>query len=218
MIKIMVVEDDAGIRTTFSEYLRLSGYDVEECSGGRLALKVWETSKPDIIIVDLHQSEMSGIELIGRMRQQDSTVLILMLSCSSSEEHILQAYAAGADDCIIKPFSYRVLLKKIDIIMRRIGKSNADELIYGKVRINIKSHAAYWDGMPLELTLTEFGLLYTMTAHHGQILSRSQLLDQVWGFNYIGEERIVDAHIKNLRRKLPENIVVTVQGVGYCIP
>ncbi|MBQ7915955.1 MAG: response regulator transcription factor [Firmicutes bacterium] len=218
MIKIMVVEDDISIRTTLSEYLRLSGYDVEEYSNGRLALKVWENSKPDLIIVDLHQSEMSGPELISRMRHQDSTVLILMLSCSGSEEYLLRAYTAGADDCIVKPFSYQVLLKKIEIIMRRCGKSNSGELVYGKVRINTKAHIAYWEGVPLELTLTEFGLLHTMTSHHGQILSRSQLLDQVWGFNYIGEERIVDAHIKNLRHKLPENIVVTVQGVGYCIP
>lgn len=218
MIKIMIVEDDINIRSTLSQYLRLSSYDVEEFSNGRSALKMWENVKPDLVIVDLYQSEMSGIEVVRRIRQQDSAVFIIMLSCSAGEEQLLQGYAAGADDCIVKPFFYQVLLKKIEIIMRRSGKSNVGDLVYGKVRINIKAHVAYWEGSPLELTLTEFGLLYTMVSHHGQILSRSQLLDQVWGFDYIGEERIVDAHIKNLRHKLPENIIVTVQGVGYCIP
>ena len=160
---------------------------------------------------------LSGLEVLKELRKKDSTLPIIMLTALGDEETQMNAYEEKADDYVVKPFSIPIFLKKIESLLRRCGKLRGEELIYGHLRIDVSGYAVFWDLAPVELTLTEFELLKTLVQHHGQILTRSQLLDQVWGFDYIGEERIVDAHIKNLRRKLPENIINTVKGIGYYI-
>lgn len=218
MIKILVVEDDRNIRSTLCEYLRLARYEVTECEDGQEAVSLYDREDPDLVILDIMLPGMSGLDVLKELRKRDSTLPVIMLTALGDEETQMNAYEAKVDDYVVKPFSIPVFLKKIESLLRRCGKLKGEELIYGHLRIDISGYTVFWDSAPLELTLTEFELLKTLVQHHGQILNSSQLLDQVWGFDYIGEERIVDAHIKNLRRKLPENIINTAKGVGYYIP
>ena len=217
MIKIFVVEDDISIRSTLCEYLRLADYEVSECSDGSEALRQFVQSRPDLVVLDIMLPGMSGLEILRRIRQKDTTTPVIVLTALGDEEDQVSAYDAKADDYVVKPFSIPVFLKKIESLLRRCGKLRGEELIYGDLRIDVSGYMVFWQGRQLELTVTEFELLKTLVQHHGQILTRSQLLDQVWGFDYIGEERIVDAHIKNLRHKLPQNIVSTAKGIGYYI-
>lgn len=217
MVKILVVEDDGNIRSTLSEYLRLAGYEITECEDGQEAVSLYDQTTPDLVVLDIMLPSLSGLEVLKELRKRDSALPVIMLTALGDEETQMNAYEEKADDYVVKPFSIPIFLKKVESLLRRCGKLQGEELIYGHLRIDVNGYAVFWDLAPVELTLTEFELLKTLVQHHGQILTRSQLLDQVWGFDYIGEERIVDAHIKNLRRKLPENIINTVKGIGYYI-
>lgn len=217
MVKILVVEDDGNIRSTLSEYLRLAGYEITECEDGQEAVSLYDQTTPDLVVLDIMLPSLSGLEVLKELRKRDSTLPVIMLTALGDEETQMNAYEEKADDYVVKPFSIPIFLKKVESLLRCCGKLQGEELIYGHLRIDVNGYAVFWDLAPVELTLTEFELLKTLVQHHGQILTRSQLLDQVWGFDYIGEERIVDAHIKNLRRKLPENIINTVKGIGYYI-
>ena len=217
---IVVVEDDESIREMLRYYFQSVGYEVHAYDSGEALFEAEDWSvRPALCILDIMLPGMDGLEILHRLRSGKATEEIpaIMLTARTLEIDRVTGLESGADDYVVKPFSIPIFLKKVESLLRRCGKLQGEELIYGHLRIDVNGYAVFWDLAPVELTLTEFELLKTLVQHHGQILTRSQLLDQVWGFDYIGEERIVDAHIKNLRRKLPENIINTVKGIGYYI-
>lgn len=218
MIKIMVVEDDAAIRSTIREYLKTAGYQVYEAGNGEEALSMYGKIYPDLILLDIMLPGYSGMELLKMIRVFDKDTLIIMLTALSDETTQLTAFENQVDDYITKPFSVNVLVKKIESLLKRAGRIGSAMLEYEHLSLDVEGYKAYWDdAKALELTATEFDLLKTLIQNRGRVMSRTQLLDKVWGYDYIGDERIVDAHIKNLRHKLPENIIVTAKGIGYSV-
>ena len=212
---IGIIEDDRLLNQALNKMLTDKGYDTT-CAHSREEALALSADRIDLFLIDIGLPDGDGLKLYRELKAEKD-VPAIFLTARDEEQDMLAAFDTGADDYVVKPFSIPIFLKKVESLLRRCGKLQGEELIYGHLRIDVNGYAVFWDLAPVELTLTEFELLKTLVQHHGQILTRSQLLDQVWGFDYIGEERIVDAHIKNLRRKLPENIINTVKGIGYYI-
>lgn len=214
---ILVVEDDEHINEVVSEYMRDAGYIVLSCANGESALAALKHNETiDLFIFDIMLPKVSGLELLKAVRDSSrhKEKPVIMLTALGDEMTQLQSFDALADDYVTKPFSPRVLVKRAQGLFRRSG-SEPKRLQYGNVEISYESFEATDCGIPLKLTHREFELLGTLMNHAGKVLNRQQLLNYAWGYEYFGDERIVDVHIKNLRKKLKSNIITTIKGVGY---
>jgi two-component system, OmpR family, alkaline phosphatase synthesis response regulator PhoP len=219
--KILVVDDEASIVTNVRAYLEREGYAVHTAEDGPSALKAARTFAPDLVILDVMLPGMDGLEVLRRLRQ-DSQVYVLMLTAKSDEMDKVVGLSVGADDYLTKPFSPRELVARVKAILRRGRASVAEEaaLAFRRLRIDPGARQAWKDDVPVELTAIEFNLLLVLARHRGRVLSREQLIEQVWGYDYYGDERVVDVHMGRLRKKIeddPDNpsILVTVRGAGY---
>ena len=217
MLTILIVEDDILIRGTVAEYLRNAGYKAIEAGNGEEALEVYEKEHPNLILLDIMLPGYSGMELLKMIRIFDKETMIIMMTALSDEMTQLSAFEYQIDDYITKPFSVNVLIKKIESLLRRAGLLDNGYLEYEGLQLDTEGYKAFWNQKDLELTATEFDLLKILIQNKGRVLTRMQMLDKVWGYDYIGDERIVDAHIKNLRRKLPDGIISTAKGIGYTV-
>lgn len=216
MIRILIAEDDLEIQRPLREYLRAEGYQVMEAADGEEALSLWHQEKPDLLILDIIMPKISGMEVLREVRREDPHIPVLMLSALDTEVLQMGAFDEKADDYVTKPFSIGVLMKRVQSLLRRsLQTEKAVKL--GRLTISQEAYQAWWDDQPLELTSKEFELLWTLVKNHGRVLTRLQLLDQIWGYSFIGDERVVDAHVKNLRHKLPVNMIRTVKGRGYTL-
>ncbi len=182
-------------------------------------LKAARAFKPDLIVLDVMLPGMDGIELLTQLRRE-SDVYVIMLTAKSEETDKIVGLSVGADDYLTKPFSPRELVARVKAALRRlrdgVGPAEAATLAFRHVRIDTGSRQVWVDDEPVELTSTEFDLLKTLAEHRGLVLSREQLLQQVWGYDFYGEERVVDVHIGHIRQKLGDDrFIVTVRGVGY---
>jgi two-component system alkaline phosphatase synthesis response regulator PhoP len=219
--KILVVDDEAGIVTSVRAYLEREGYSVYTAEDGPAALKAARSFVPDLVILDIMLPGMDGLEVLRRMRQA-SDVYVLMLTAKSDEMDKIVGLTVGADDYLTKPFSPRELVARVKAILRRGRTTDTEEpaLLYRRLRIDPAARQAWMDDVPVDLTAIEFSLLLALAKHRGRVLSREQLIEQVWGYDYYGDERVVDVHMGRLRKKIeddPENpsILVTVRGAGY---
>ncbi len=219
--KILVVDDETGITNTVRAYLEREGYAVQTAGDGPSALKAARGFAPDLVILDIMLPGIDGLEVLRRLRQ-DSDVYVLMLTAKTDEMDKIVGLTVGADDYLTKPFSPRELVARVKAILRRGRTAVAAEpaLVFRRLRIDPAAHQAWKDGIPIELTAIEFNLLLAMARHRGRVLSREQLIEQVWGYDYYGDERVVDVHMGRLRKKIeddPESpsILVTVRGAGY---
>jgi DNA-binding response OmpR family regulator len=213
---ILVVEDDANINQVICEYLKNAGFQVVSYADGNNAKDFLQSSvKPDLCIFDIMLPGVSGLELlkIARATHGEQTPIII-LTALDDEQTQLESFDELADDYITKPFSPKILVKRVESLLRRVGGAGR-RLCLGNLEIDTESYSVFDHGEIVKLTLKEFELLKTLIINHKRVLSRQKLLDIVWGYDYYGDDRIVDAHIKNLRRKLKSNIVQTVKGVGY---
>lgn len=219
MQKIMVVEDDDNIRDVVSEYLLVNNYDAVLFSNGADALSLIKSNQEtqsndiDLYVLDIMLPGVSGITLLEEIRGMGNAPVI-MLTALNDEQTQLSSFNRLADDYITKPFSPKILIKRIEAILRR-SKGDTNILKVRSVIIDVESYEAYEDGELLELTLKELEILKALMINPGKVLTRQQLLNIAWGYDYFGDERIVDVHIKNLRKKLKSNILQTVKGVGY---
>ena len=218
---ILVVDDEPKIVQTARDYLEHSGFRVHGSGDGRQALDVWRQTQPDLVVLDLNLPGLDGLDVCRTIRRE-SDVPIIMLTARVDEADRLIGLELGADDYIVKPFSPRELVARVRAVLRRTqGEGQRSQrLVCGDLEIHLDSHQVLRDGEPLHLTRTEFDLLTLFAAHPGQVLSRAQLLEQLHGVVYDGYDRSVDAHVKNLRRKIerdPANPrhLLTVYGVGY---
>ncbi len=217
--KILVVDDEQSILNLVTAYLRPEGYAVETAVNGRSALDLIRTFQPDLIVLDIMLPGMDGLELLAQLRRE-SDVYVILLTARSEETDKLVGLAVGADDYLTKPFSPRELVARIKAALRRLqsGGAPADNPLmqFDHLRIDPAARRVWADGREVELTSTEFDLLKTLAEHRGMVLSREQLLEQVWGQDFFGEIRVVDVHLGHVRQKLgPNHAIVTVRGVGY---
>ena len=216
--KILVVDDEPGILNVVTAYLRSEGYDYRTAGDGAEGLKTIHAYQPDLIILDVMLPGMDGIEVLSQLRRE-SNAYVIMLTARSEETDKLVGLSVGADDYLTKPFSPRELMARVKAALRRFQKpaADSDRKIYSfnQVRIDSGSQKAWVDDNEINLTSLEFDLLVTLAEHHGLVLSRQQLLEKVWGYDYFGDLRVVDVHIGHLRQKVGEKFIETVRGVGY---
>ncbi|WP_299028031.1 response regulator transcription factor [uncultured Thermanaerothrix sp.] len=230
--KILIVEDETTLQEALAYNLRRQGYEVEVASDGPAALNVARRSRPDLIILDIMLPGMDGFE-VCRILRQEMTTPVLMLTARDDEIDRVVGLEVGADDYLTKPFSMRELLARVKALLRRVrmvreevggghtrSESQPPSLQYGNLLINIGRREVLLNGNPLPLKPKEYELLLYLAQHRGQVLTREQILERVWGWEYIGDSRTVDVHIRWLREKIePEPAkprrIVTVRGAGY---
>ena len=216
---ILIADDEPKMVRALKDLFSARNFFVIEAYDGSEALEKFSLSdsKADIVLLDVMMPEMSGFEVAMKIRNSGSLVPIIMLTARGEEYDQLQGFNSGADDYISKPFSPSVLLARVEALLRRVGKSAADEINAGALCIKSSSHTAYVNGEEINLTRREFDLLYFLAVNKHLIFTREQLLDNVWGFDYEGSPRTVDTHIKQLRIKLCEcaPYIKTVHCVGY---
>jgi DNA-binding response OmpR family regulator len=223
--KILIVEDDPTLLSVLEYNLRKEGYQVVTATDGIRALEVARGVKPDFIILDVMLPKMSGFE-VCRVLRNEMTVPILMLTAREDEIDKVVGLDLGADDYMTKPFKMRELLARIRAIGRRTSPSDAPQNIpepllkMKDIEIDIARHKATLNGSELNLTLKEFDLLTFLVKNKGLVVTREQLIDKVWGYDYAGDTRTIDVHIQWLRAKIEENPktpkrLLTVRGLGY---
>ena len=219
--QVLLVEDEANIRETLRFNLLREGYKVVEAATGGDALKLARSEHPDIVLLDLMLPEMSGLE-VCRLLRQDQSVPIIMLTAKDQESDKVLGLGLGADDYITKPFSLQELFARITAVLRRSTNGNrrngAETEAIGRFSIDRAARRVTIDGEELKLSRKEFDLLAFLLAHPGRVFSREQLIRQVWDYNFVGDRKTVDVHIRWLRQKLGEDLpltVATVRGVGY---
>ena len=215
MKRILVVEDEPDIQELLSTYLWDAGYEAAVAGDGVEAMAQFRNSMFDLILLDLMLPGLSGF-VVCEMIRRESNVPILMLTALDGEEQQLRGFQLDIDDYVTKPFSMPVLLEKIRAILRRSGGTEEDSrLRYRDLVVDPDAREAVLDGRPLDLTAREFELLHTLLSAPGRVFTREMLLSRLWGYDFFGDERVVDSHIKNLRHKLGRDYIETVRGVGY---
>lgn len=217
--KILLIDDEKSILDLASAYLKKDGFEVHTAMDGPSGLKAARAFRPDLIVLDIMLPGMDGLELLSRLRRE-SDVYVIMLTARTEETDKIVGLSVGADDYMTKPFSPRELAARVKAALRRMqtGSYMPDErvLTFEHLRIDRAARQVWMDDRPVELTATEFDLLKTLAEHHGRVLSREQLLEKVWGYDYYGEMRVVDVHIGHIRQKLgDESLIATVRGAGY---
>jgi two-component system response regulator VicR len=223
LARILVVDDEPPIVDVLVYNLQRANYQVVVARDGKEALAKARQEEPDLIILDLMLPHMDGLEVCRALRRERD-VPIIMLTARDSEVDRVVGLELGADDYVVKPFSVRELMARVGSVLRRAAprkpELESDLVKAGGLTVDAARHEAQWDGVELALTALEFDLLHCLASHAGQVLSREQLLVQVWGYDYYGDLRVVDAAIKRLRAKLRraapvDELIVTVRGVGY---
>ena len=223
MADIFVVEDDVNIREIERYALKNSGYEVEEFECGATLFERLEQKVPDLMILDIMLPDEDGLEILTKVRANERTaqVPIIMVTAKTSELDKVKGLDLGADDYLTKPFGVMELISRVRALLRRAQAKPqvASKLTYGDIVVDNDRHAADVCGEVCELTYKEFELLKYLILNKGIVLSRNKIMDQVWGFDYEGESRTVDMHIKTLRQKLGESgsCIKTVRNVGYMI-
>ena len=215
--KILLVDDEPRLRKMVKDFLKRAEYDVVEAENGRQALDIFfSDSQIDLVILDVMMPEMNGWEVCREIRQE-SKVPIIMLTAKNGENDELQGFELGADEYISKPFSNKILVARVGAILRRTGGIESDELCSGGIRIDKIAHQVYVGDQEVDLSFKEFELLCYFLENKGVALSRERILNNVWNYDYYGDARTIDTHVKKLRNKLGKygDSIVTIRGMGY---
>jgi len=212
-IKILLVEDDENINNTVKTFLVEAGYKVDACFDGDEAHSKLYDNMYQLVILDIMLPGMSGHELLRELRRMNNTP-VLMMTALSDDENQIRAFDSEADDYVTKPFKIQLLLKRVEALLRRSG-ALSKEINSGKLTLRPEDFKAFYDNRELSLTMKEFEILMLLMQNKGKTLSHETILSRVWGYDFDGDGGAVHTHIKNLRAKLPENIIKTVRGVGY---
>lgn len=220
--KALVIEDDGNIAELLRLYLEKDGFEVSRAADGGEGLEMYRSFKPDIVLLDIMLPVMDGWSVLREIRRQDSHVYVIMLTAKGETPDKVSGLELGADDYITKPFEVKELLARIHAVMRRSDEPSAlsgKKLEFDKLVINLDSYELIVDGKRIDTPPKEMELLFHLASSPNRVFTRNQLLDEVWGFDYFGDSRTVDVHIKRLREKL-EGVsdqwsLKTVWGVGY---
>ena len=222
--RVLVVDDEPNIRRIVTSYLRADGFEVTEAPDGEEALAVFSRVRPDLVVLDVMMPGRDGIEILRELRRM-SDVYVILLTARAEETDSVIGLSVGADDYVTKPFAAKELVARVKAVLRRSRHpsqepSAGDVVEVGGLRVDAGRHEVTRDGEPVTLTALEFDLLAALASQPGRVFSRRQLLERVWGWDHVGDERVVDVHIRKLRRALGDDasdprFVATVRGVGY---
>ncbi len=222
--RILVVDDEPQILEVLKLYLSREGFRVSAASDGEAALTAFVSQSPDLVLLDLMLPKVEGLEVFRRIRAKDSTPIIMLTAKGEELDRVL-GLEMGADDYIVKPFSPREVIARVKNVLRRAAGARDEALgdkplVYGDLRIDPRTRQVQVDERKVELTSKEFDLLYFLAQHPGQVFTRAQLLDRVWGYEFFGDASTVTVHVRRLREKIETNpteprYVTTVWGVGY---
>ena len=219
--KILVVDDEPKIRRIITSYLQEAGFETAEASDGETALELI-AGNPDLVILDVGLPGIDGIEVLRQLRTRSDTPVMLVTARAEETDRLI-GLSVGADDYVTKPFSPRELVLRVKAILRRsssVATVTEDVMRFDALTVDLGAHAVTVDGRVPDLTALEFDLLVALGSEPGRVLTRRQLIDHVWGWDFFGDERVVDVHIRNLRSKLSDDptdprFIATVRGVGY---
>ena len=220
--QIMVVDDEAGVRELVCDALRIAGFETLQANDGMSALTALRTAKPDLLIIDINMPLMDGFDLVERLRTQNDLTPVLMLSARIDRADITRGLSLGADDYVTKPFGLEELLLRVKAILRRTTKVSATSttLVCGPITLNEETHQVTFNADVVDLSPTEFRLLAILLENKGRVLTKSVLLDDVWGITFESETSVVDTYISYLRKKLHRDGfdgIKTIRGVGFQI-
>lgn len=219
MAKILIVEDDLDIQELLQNFLQEAGYEVSIANDGVEAVSLFSTAHYDLILLDVMLPKIDGFTVCELIRKQ-SQIPIIMLTALSDEKEQIKGLDLQVDDYITKPFSMPVLVRKIAAVLRRsnmIPNQEHQTISYDNLILDFDSYEATVDGISYELTQREFEVLRELLLNQGRVLTRHNLLAKLWKYDFYGDERVVDTHIKNLRKKLGIDFIQTIRGVGYKI-
>ena len=219
--KVLIVEDDNNIAELLHLYLEKEGFETQVAPDGGKGVELYRSFHPELVLLDIMLPVMDGWSVLKKIRETDKTPVILLTAKGETNDKV-QGLEGGADDYIVKPFEMKEVLARIHAVLRRYGAENGEsekKLSFDKLVINLDSYELVVDGRRIDTPPKELGLLYHLAASPNRVFTRNQLLDEVWGFDYFGDSRTVDVHIKRLREKL-EGVsdqwsLKTVWGVGY---
>lgn len=216
--KLLIIEDEAAIQSILSELLTDAGYTVEVAGDGLEGITKFREQSFSLVLLDIMMPKIDGYTVCEMIRRESKTPII-MLTALDEEEAQVKAFELKVDDYITKPFSVRLVRMRVEAVLRRVqereNKELADVLSWGNIRLERSSRSVTVSGKAVGLTNTEYGLLELFLLHPGRVFTRDNLLNQVWGYDFVGEEKTVNIHILNLRRKLNTDCLQTVRGVGY---
>lgn len=221
MSKILIADDNKQITSVLTEYAKKEGYTVEVATDGVEAMEKYKSFEPDLILLDVMMPRMDGFEVCRDIRRE-SNVPIIMVTARGEDFEKIMGLDIGADDYIVKPFSCGEVMARVRAILRRINISKENDKIFkcGNLTINLENYVVEIDNIPLRLTKKEIEILWTLSNNSNKVFSRDSLLDKLWGYDFYGDSRTVDSHIKRLRAKLDEHPhqgweIETIWGVGY---
>ena len=218
---IVIVEDDESIRTMLEYYFKSLNYPVMAFESGEAMFDAMGDTVPQLCILDIMLPGMDGLEILRRLRARSKTekIPVIMLTARASEMDKVAGLELGADDYIAKPFGLMELQARVKAVLRRTQTASQEAMLhYGDLEIDPAAREVRRNGELVELTYKEFELLRLLVIRHGTVVTREEILTQVWGYEFMGETRTVDMHIKTLRKKLGEQYITTVRGVGYKVP
>ena len=215
-MKVLVVDDEVGIRDVIKEYCLFEHFDVLEAENGYDAINILKDNEVDIIVLDIMMPKMDGYSTLREIRT-NYQIPVIMLSARSEEYDKLLGFELGVDDYLTKPFSPKELIARIKAVLRRSGTNLENTYTYGSLTLNYDAHSLYIDGKEVKLTPKEYELLCYFIKNKNIALSREQLLTKIWGYDFYGDDRTVDTHIKMLRNNLGKyrDLIITVRSVGY---
>ena len=214
-INILIVEDEKEIREGVSEYLSEVGYNVISAEDGMQAIELFKNSKIDLVILDIMLPKANGFVVLNKIRQE-SNVPVIMLTAMSDDYTQIMSFDEKADDYITKPFSIIVLHKRIEALLRRgVKVSENKKWFYGDIEIDFEGYSARKNGENIDLKPKEIKLIELLLKYEGKVLTRAQILDNLWNIEESTNDRVIDVYIKNIRKKLLLDCIVTVKGIGY---
>lgn len=215
MAQILVVEDNPDYRELLQNFLENAGYFVTVAEDGVEALVIAKKQSFDLVLLDIMLPKIDGYGVCEVIREE-SSIPIIMLTALDSEAHQVRGFDLRIDDYITKPVSMTILLHKVAAVLRRSSPSDVNTLIYRNITLDINSHTVRISGNPTEFTLREFEILQELLRVPGEVVTRKMLLSKIWSYDFFGDERIIDTHIKNIRRKLgDDDCIETIRGLGY---
>lgn len=217
--KILVVEDDNQIQELIVEFLSSQDYVVDTANDGVEGYEKFKEGEYDLVILDVMMPRLDGHSLCKMIRSIDKEVSIIFLTALGDEENEIKGFDLDADDYISKPFSFNILIKRVEAVLRRKNKGKVEEKVlkFEGLKLDLQTFKSYIDGEEIELTLKEFNILKLMISSYPTVVSREKLIEKIWGYDYFGDTRVIDAHMKNIRKKIKKDYIKTIKGVGYVL-
>lgn len=217
--KILVVEDDLQIQELIYEFLISQSYEVQCAKDGVEGYKKFKNENYDLVILDVMMPNLDGYGLCRLIRTSNKEIPIIFLTALGEEQNEVKAFELEGDDYIVKPFSFNILIKRVEAVLRRksVKEDKSQSLSFGDLRIDLNTFKCYLEKEEIEVTLKEFNIIKTLIEIYPRVANREFLMDEIWGYDYYGDMRVIDTHIKNIRKKINYKYLKTVKGIGYVL-